>query len=522
MTENQLKGYVLRLFKFKLISSKQFMVARSNLEKIKASDPLFYYFNMGKLQTSFGNTDAAIFCLKKTIELKSDHSSAYYNLYKCYVKKGDIDEAFESLGKVLKHNKRAADFNFPIQIMRAMQSLDVNYLNYLNSDFNVSEETKIGYNDLSDNEQLAKLYKLVIQAFNNKDYVICLQKLRTMNVIIKEANYPMEVDTLISLVKLLKDKEAISCKRTLYDKSMEKSSDESFCKLQIRLFALGYYDQGSYLRMAKEVIGEDIWKAKKILDEACKNPNFSQYLDIIEYLNGFIREKNAFMILPEEKQEEFISRRLKAKSLYKNKRNDKSLEEYSSLKQEFGLPICDYYIGKIYFRQGEFIKAKEAFLSYLEQGGVKSEKAYGFLGKIAKIQKNMKEAKWYFDMIHKISNVFIYDFDCLSDKNDKKKRLKEDKYDQNDEVKRKKSRSIKMSEEDFADIETFDGRDFYAGGLSEKLNIIRGLLQSGNNKLANKLYKEVQKECTSEDRAKINQFDRNRKLYKNQNRTFSS
>lgn len=42
MTEKQLKEYVLRLFKFKSISSKQFMIAKSNLEKTKENDPLFF------------------------------------------------------------------------------------------------------------------------------------------------------------------------------------------------------------------------------------------------------------------------------------------------------------------------------------------------------------------------------------------------------------------------------------------------------------------------------------------------
>ena len=35
------------------------------LEQLKESDPLFYYFNMGKLHTSFGNVDDAIEYLTK-------------------------------------------------------------------------------------------------------------------------------------------------------------------------------------------------------------------------------------------------------------------------------------------------------------------------------------------------------------------------------------------------------------------------------------------------------------------------
>lgn len=521
MTEKQLKEYVLRLFKFKSISSKQFMIARSNLEKIKENDPLFYYFNMGKLQTAFGNLDAAIFCLNKAIELKPDYASAYYHSYKCYVKKGNIEAALNCIKEASKCTNKTINFSFPTQIIRTIQALDDNYLIYLNSNFKVPEETTLGYNDLKDNEKLAEVYNLVIQSFNNRDYIMCLQELHVMNMIIDGVNYPMEVDTLISLVGHLKDKEAHSCKNALSDKSIENLSDEDFCKFQIRLFELGYYNRESYLRMVKEIINDDVRRAKKLLDETCKNPKFSSYLDIIEYLNGIIKEKSAFLFLSGEKQEEFTSRRLKAKRLYKNKHNDRSLEEYFALKEEFGLIICDYYIGKILFRMGEYIQAKEAFLRYLEQGGAKTEKAYTFLGKIERSQKNRNQAKRYFDMNNRIQTIFMSDFDYMSANNYDKKRkkvLEEDKNDQYDEVKIKKSRSIKMRLEEFNETETFEVGDFNNVELSGKLNIIKRLLQTGDNKLANKLYEEVQRECSLEDHGIVQQFSRNRKLYKNQRR----
>ena len=528
MTEKQLKNYVLKLYNFKQINSKQFMIARNNLEKIKENDLLFYYFNMGKLQTAFGNSDEAIAYLKKAIELKPNYASAYYNLYKCYVRNNNIDAALKCIEKVIENTNRSINFTLPIQIMRTIQSLDVNYFVYLNSNFKVPNETKVGYNNLEDNYKLAEIYRTVIQSFNDKDYNMCLRKLHAMNTIINESNYPMEVDTLITLVKLLKIKEINSCKKALSDKSIEKSSIESFCKFQTRLLELGYYNPESYLRMLKEIINEDISKASKLLEKVCKNPEFIPYLDIIEYLHGIIREENAFIFLSEEEQKEFTSRRLKAKSLYKNKHHDRSLEEYSALKKDFKLPICDYYIGKILFRQGKFIQAKEAFLNYLEQGGVKAEKAYTFLGNIEKNKKNNKEAKKYFDMCHRIENIIGYNFDYVFENNyeiRRKNRYKEDNNDQYDKVKIKKSRSIRMNEEDFINSDTTDiveVSDFYEVGLSSKLNIIKNLLQTGNNKLANKLYEEVQRECTPEERSKVMQFGRNRKIYRNQNKTFTS
>ena len=93
MTEKQLKGYLLRLYKYKKISDKQFRNAVGNLEQLKENDPIFYYFNMGKLHTSLGNADDVIEYLTKAVSLKRDHFSSYYNLYKCFVKKGNVELA---------------------------------------------------------------------------------------------------------------------------------------------------------------------------------------------------------------------------------------------------------------------------------------------------------------------------------------------------------------------------------------------------------------------------------------------
>lgn len=523
MTEKQLKGYVLRLFRYKSISPRQFFIAKNNLELIKENDPLFYYFHMGKLHTAFGNVDEAIEYLTKTVALKEDHSSAYYNLYKCFVKKGNIELASKCFGEFLRHNQVDLDFSFPIQIMRTINSIDQSYLEYMSFDSTVEDSTRIGYNDLSDNEQLSNLYKKVIDLFNNRDYAECIQMLRRMDAVINEVNYPMEVDTLIGLIRLLKEKEINGCKKALSENKQEVMSDSEYCKFQLRLLDLGHYNEESFLRMIEGLIEDDsLLKARSLLENISCNPKFKDYLDMVEYLNGFIREKNAFSSLTVEQQEEFTSRRLHAKAQYKRKQNDASLESYLALKEEFELPICDYYIGKILFRKGMFSQAKEAFLSYLEQGGTKAEKAYMFIGKIERIKKNKSEARRWVNKMHKIHKVFTRDFDYISDKNYKKRKrlgIYTDKDDQNDVVKRKKSRYIKMSEEDFTKSSEVLVDDYYDTDLDGKLAIIRGLYRRGHTDTANKLFEEVQRECAPEERGKVKQFGRNKKIYKNQNRT---
>ena len=59
MTDRELRGYVQRLYRYKSISDKQFRNAVNNLELLHDKDPYFYYFNMGKLHTLFGNPNDA-------------------------------------------------------------------------------------------------------------------------------------------------------------------------------------------------------------------------------------------------------------------------------------------------------------------------------------------------------------------------------------------------------------------------------------------------------------------------------
>lgn len=320
MTERELKSYVLRLFKYKSISDKQFRNAVNNLEQLKDIDPKFYYFNMGKLHTAFGDVDQAIAYLGKMIMLDEHYAAAYYNLYKCYVKKNDMDMASHALKVFLANCKSDVNFEFATNLLKAITLVDADYLGYLKEDFKVSDDTRFGYNNLSDNEVIAKLYKEVIAAFNERNYVLCLQKLCLMNTKIGENNYPMEVDTLISLVKTLKEKETLKVSKMVRDEKLGNCSDEDYCKFYLRLVELGNVDEKSILRKIDEMLNNNsIGRARKMLNTISSSPRFTKYQDMIQYLEGVVREKIAFMMLDENRQQEFTKRRLKAKAMYKKK-----------------------------------------------------------------------------------------------------------------------------------------------------------------------------------------------------------
>ena len=296
MTEIQMKNYVLRLFRYKEISDKQFKNAIKNLEKLKDSDLLFYYFNMGKLHTLFGDEKTAIFYLEKTIELNPEYSSAYYNLFKCYVKMNNIKMAQSSFAKFLERNNKPVNFELVINIMNAINTIDRNFIEYLKADFSVQYVSEYGYNDLYDNEELMDIYFDVIKAFNTRDYLMCLKKLELMNTKINDKAYPMEVDTLIQLVKFLKNRETSHYSKCLEDDKYKGISNETYTKILIHLYKLGCYSKKGLLNKIEEIILYDSHiKGDVILDNISGLKDFKDYQDMIGYLKGIVREKRSIL-----------------------------------------------------------------------------------------------------------------------------------------------------------------------------------------------------------------------------------
>lgn len=520
MTEKQLKNYVLNIFKFKRISAKQFANVCNNLEQLKEREPVFYYFNMGKLYATFDSKDVAISYLKEAIKMNCNIPGVYYNLYKCYVKSGNIEDAEHALNSFLNTNKSNVNFCLMTQALYRLKLIDQSFSNYLTTSSEIVASTRLGFNDLRDDERLLNLYTGVIDAFNKKDYNLCLEKLYLMNLRIMDVNYPMEVDSLISLVSMLKEKEIIEYTRILNDDSLDLSKDE-YCEVQLKLLSLGKYSPEAFLRIIEEnIVSDNLWIGTNFLNSISSMPKFKKYQDMIEYLQGCIREKEAYLLqLNPDEQEEFETIRRSAKSFYRRKANDEALVEYNKAKEMSGLVVCDYYIGKIFFRQGKFNQAREMFLNYLQQGGFKTEKALMFLGQIERIQKNNTLSKKYLKRMQKIHTVFEreYFYDFYRFKKKKKKCIEDS--DEHDFLKTKRSKTVRMDPSDFISEPQVPLEEFYDVDVDGKLSIIRGLLKTGNDSVANKLIEEVRRESDSSDKAKVMQFVRNKKIYKNQNRT---
>lgn len=514
MNEQLQKNNILSVFRHKNISDKKFYYILSKLEEFKNSDPLFYYFTTGKFITAFGYCNDAIPYLEEAIKLDDKKAPAYYNLYKCYIRNYDFEKAYSNLCKCNEYEVRLHDFTFPFQLLCAINDIDADFEEYRKSDYSIPVTNSEGYNVIKDKE-LNELHNKVIEAFNNRKYNDALEHLEMMSARINEINYPMEVDTLIFLVEELKEKECSKYSELFRYKELDDISEEEYADDIMKLYELGIMNEENILRKISKMLDSNFDKAKELLSEVSGNPHFSKHKDIMKYLNGIVKERDALQALDSETLDEYLAIKNKARSLFMNRRYGDALQEYSKAKEVSGLVVCDYYIGKVLFRQKKYGQAKRAFLNYLKQGGEKLEKTYMFLGRIESVYKKKNASNSYFNRMDRLNLFFDKEFFCRSDR-----RIKEnDPDDNNDLVKKKRTHRIHMKVEDFKPDTILPVEDFYDVDLEGKLSIIKGLFQIGNVKVANKLFSEVQRECVPEERGKVMQFEKNKKIYMNQKRT---
>lgn len=259
------------------------------------------------------------------------------------------------------------------------------------------------------------------------------------------------------------------------------------------------------LRQIEHMINRYLFeRAEILLDLIAEESEFIEYHDMVAYLNGVLNEKRTLHNLGKTKRLQFESNRKKAKSFYAKRRNDRALELYQALENEYKLDICEYYIGKIYFREGAYDEAKEAFLKYLEKGGSKSDKVYDFLGKIEKANGNIEEAHKYFKKANRIAVIFGKPMYWAEGKN-KQKSFEESYLD-----------GVGKLEFQQENSDSVDEQNYYDSDLKGKLLYIKKLLQTGNINTGLNLLKELEKECEPQERKTITDFRKRVLLYTNQ------
>ena len=504
MTTKQVRTFIRNTLKYGKASEAKRVRIMEALEEIKEEDPYFYYMNAGRVSTVYGRYDEAIELLENAIKLNPESAPSYFNLYKCYAAKGDYIKSFVNLCDCDKTNMNDANFELPHAMLSTLIDMDIDFIEFKNTEYKVPNTNKVYFAEIDG--LLSQMYNEVIIAFNEKRYHDALKKLGDMKGHILKIRYPLDIDSLIVIMREIvkkesdKNSELISIKRDSFE------SDDHYLNYFNGLVGSGYVSVNNILLEVEKMIKlGNVELASNILNTLPNMEIFAAYSIELDYLNNLLNEKIAYLGLGDERKQLFIDLKTQGSKLYHAKRYKDAFKLYEKAYEITGLNIFEYYLGKCLFRMKRLEYAEEYFLRYLEHGGEKKEKTLLFLIGIGKIRND--EYGNYLEEMNRINLSFNRSF---------KYQNKEEngKYSDNSENSRKSTFTVS----DFNDDSTvkLDIENYYNYGVDGKLKIIRELYRTGKVDAANLLLDELKKTCPSKDKEKVLQMVRNKKLYEAQ------
>lgn len=130
----------------------------------------------------------------------------------------------------------------------------------------------------------------------------------------------------------------------------------------------------------------------------------------VQTLNKAIQNQYQAAKFTIEEQEEYSSAIYYGRINYQTKNYLAAYENYKKGFEKTKHPIFLYYLGKILYKQGEYHKAKEYLVEYINVGDEKLEKAYLYLGGIEYKSGNYNLAQRYLNFSNRINKLRISDF----------------------------------------------------------------------------------------------------------------
>lgn len=508
MTKKELNGLLHRTFRNKSISPKKRYDVMSGLEEFRESDPVYFYSNAGKLCTLFGPVDAAIDYLETASGLSQNNASIYYNLYKCYVRKGDFNQAFMNLYECSEKDTLDGDFSLAIAMLSSLAHMDIDFQEYRVTDYIVEDSGRLGLNTMTD-PKLKTMYEELIKLFNERKYGGVVKNLGQMKGHIENIGFPMEVDTLLIISRALVKKENEKYREMLNGEIDLSMSCDDYLLYVKDLITDGFMPVKRLLKEIEKLAKTDIEKALRLLDMVSQMDIVQDKAVELSYLRNLINEKISFDRLDDDVKDKFNALMTRGRELYHTNRNKEAAEVFKEAYTMSGVSVCEYYIGKCLYKMGKLCLAREYLETYAEHGGEKLDKCLLYLTGIAGILK--QDPKVYSSRMVAIHETFDRDYHYNPRKYDKKNKQKDDF----DGHKHRMSKKLIFSVEDFEN-NSCDVENYYDCDTDGKLRIIRNLFRSGKVDVANKLLEELNRTCSREEKGKVLQMIRNKKLYANQ------
>ncbi len=490
---SMIKKKINKIFAKKEISKKDYDDALKLIYNIKNYDSLLFEYNMGKLNFMNNRYSLAKEHLNNAIKINNEFDAAYFYLYKINVANEKFYDAYNNLLKY-KDLNIDADVELFLSILKQILDLKNNKFN----EYKVNKTSKFGRNEITE-PIIYFSYEKIIDYYNKKQFFKMKEELNKLNKIIIEYTYPIEVDTLKRLINEL----IIMYKNNINYLLNEKMPVQKIIDI-INLY-----------KIPKE-------KLYIILDKIVDN-NYNDFYKIIDNINveneiyeiSFLKNKafeyetyNNYDSKTKKKYEEYID---EASKYYKEKDYDKALDIYLEAYNRLNNITFLYYIGKIYFKCKNYYLCSEYLNKYIdEKGALKLEKALLYLynsdyrlGKKDKAIKNIKKLKRINKSFNK--NFKIYPL--------------EDKEEYSCDIYKKCiSKKLQMKEFNFEEYdELLDLKKFEEYNFRQKLQLIKYLYQKGNIKTA-QLYLKKINASNDLEKEELNQFNKNKILYKNKHK----
>lgn len=472
------------------------------LNKIKQEKPFVFALNMGKIMLKQGNFSLSKNYLLEALKLDDTNSSIYYHLYKVSVEQNEFQIAQNYLKKwkqLSEKNNKKIDISLFHSMLELYLDMENDYEMYLEKEYHILESDYFGIVKM-ESYQLKNYHKDLIKAFQNKNFNKMQKIIYKMNHVINQENIAIEVQTILKIVKKIIKKEKEQQKlKIVY--TVKECFGENICFNQknISLVILA--------RCIYKTIPKDIQKAEKLYSCISQCRHIENYSIELKCLKNMIAERKQYLELSLEQQKQYDIFKSKGSILYREYDLQRAYDYYLAGLFVTNHNVFNYYLGKICYKKGNFNEACKHLETYIEHGGEKLSKSLLYLSRIYRNRQNEKKYLEYVQNISQLSRFFEENFEFLDT----------DSLDEeNDYIKNREMKKNTVSIESFEEFKE-ESTSTSSNSVKKQLLIIKNLILNNQDKQAEKLLDELERiqcQLSYEDKKRIQQFKRNKKLYR--------
>lgn len=258
---------------------------------------------------------------------------------------------------------------------------------------------------------------------------------------------------------------------------------------------------------ARGLVAKDLDSARTILQGVILDNKNDFYLMEINCVSNIIREEELYQELTLDQKTHYHCLKTVGKDFYNLGDYERAFYHYELAKDETNHPIFDYYLGKMLYKQGRYLEALPYFQEYFSHGGEKMEKCLIYMLKIYAKQGSYKRVHKISSKIHKLNDTF---------KSGVYLRFHKKHYNPfYDHVKNVAMKDTKVSLDEFGEETGLEVESYNQCSFHQKLIVIKNLMVQDQFRLAESYLRNMVPE-TEEDRKELVQFQKNKRIYKNQ------